>query len=156
MCATNRQINNASGFTLVEISIAVTLVGLLAAIAAPNFIRNRNTAQTNACINNLRAIDYSIQEWALEEKKASDTPVEFADISPYLKSSVLCPAGGTTFADSYTITVVGVQPVCQRVPESHLLPQSESEAPPPDSIPGNSGSGSGHGNGHGNGHHGKP
>lgn len=112
-----------AGFSLVEILVVVCLVGLLAAIAIPNFLRSHRTAQTNLCISNLRAIDYAIQQWAIEQKKAFNSPVQFSDISSYLKNTVACPAGGTTFADSYLISTVGVEPTCQRFPGSHLMPQ---------------------------------
>jgi len=103
--------------------ISVALVGLLAAIAIPNFIRSRTAAQKNVCISNLRTIDHAIQQWALEVKKAANSPVQFSDISGYLRQSVICPSGGATFADSYTISVVSVEPDCQRSPASHFIDQ---------------------------------
>jgi prepilin-type N-terminal cleavage/methylation domain-containing protein len=111
-----------SAFTLVEIMIVVGIIGLLAAIAIPNFIKARTTAQTNACINNLRQIDGAIQQWALEERKTSSSSVTYPDISAYLKNSVICPSGGTAFSDSYTVNTVSDKPLCKRISSAHIVP----------------------------------
>jgi len=114
---------NRAGFTLVEIMIVVAIIGMLAAIAIPNYVRARANSQASACINNLRQIDAAVNQWALENKKVSTSVVTLDDVKPYIKLNSVsaipgCPANGTyntsTVAASPTCTLsVGVTPVHQ-------------------------------------------
>jgi len=110
------------GFTLVEIMIVVAIIGLLASIAIPNFVQTRKAASKNVCISNLQQIEGAIQRWSLDMRKDEGQPVAYSDIRNYLKHAVVCPSGGTSFGDSYTITTVDAAPSCQKQPATHLLP----------------------------------
>ncbi len=107
---------NKKGFTLVEIMIVVAIIGLLAVIAIPNFIKARETAQKNACINNLRIIDGAKEQYAIENHLSTTSSVDSADIGPYIKGGFPgCPASGT-----YTVGNVGTDPTCDVT--GHALP----------------------------------
>jgi len=100
----------------------VAIIGMLAAIAIPNYAKARGEAYKTACINNLHEIDSAVQLWAMEQRKDAGEKVAYADITVYLKNAVVCPSGGTTFEDSYTLTTVDAKPVCLRKPDLHKLP----------------------------------
>ncbi len=110
-----------------EIMIVVAIIGVLASIAIPNFVKARNTAQTQACVTNLRQIEGAINEWALENKKQDSDPVTLENLkgsggsgTSYIKLDSSgnipgCPAGGT-----YSLTTVASPPTCSVA--SHKLP----------------------------------
>jgi len=116
-----KKTSRKQGFTLVEIMIVVAIIGLLAAIAIPNFVQARKTSQTNACINNLRQIDGAKQQWALEDGKNTTDLPQASDLQPYLGrgdsgsvSNVCCPLTRPPVAmGGYTMNTVGIPPVCQ-------------------------------------------
>ena len=99
------------GFTLVEIMIVVLIIGILMAIAVPNFIKARTNSQNNTCIANLRQIESAKEQWAMENHKLStDTPLSTDLVNGatgYMKTYPTCPGGGT-----YTIGNMSTRPAC--------------------------------------------
>lgn len=96
------------GFTLVEIMIVVLIIGMLATIAVPSFMKARENSQTNACINNLRQIDAAKEQLALEDNAAQGAKLIASDVDAFIKGGApTCPGGGT-----YTYNKVGTDPAC--------------------------------------------
>ena len=101
--------NKKMGFTLVEIMIVVAIIGLLAAIAIPSFIKARTNSQTNSCKENLRQIEGAKEQWAMDNGIAQATAINTTGVGSYLKSSRFpsCPANGT-----YTYGAIGTDAAC--------------------------------------------
>lgn len=94
------------------------LLPLMLAIAIPNFVKARATAQKNACVSNLHMINGAKELWALEKKKtATDVPSwdELVGPDKFIKTMPACPAGGT-----YTLNEVKSPPTCSTA--GHGLP----------------------------------
>ena len=113
---------NQQAFTLLEIIIVVSVIGLLAIIAVPRFIKARGGAQKSACVNNLRQIDSAKTMHAMAAQKQSGDSVEPTSLTPYLKKpfeNIIEPASG-----EYQIREVGEIPICT-VGGEHALPGTE-------------------------------
>jgi prepilin-type N-terminal cleavage/methylation domain-containing protein len=82
---------NRAAFTLVEIMIVVAIIGLLAALAIPGFVKARKQAQGRRILNDVRQIDAAIDQWALEKGKTNGTmwTDNLDEIEPYLKRTLV-------------------------------------------------------------------
>ena len=98
-----KQINKRrGGFTLVEIMIVVAIIALLAAIAVPGFLRARKRSQASRIINDLRLIDSAVDQYAIENNKASGFVVTVAEWTKYLKAGTnLAATGKDILGNSY-------------------------------------------------------
>ncbi|MCE9559123.1 MAG: prepilin-type N-terminal cleavage/methylation domain-containing protein [Armatimonadetes bacterium] len=111
-----KNLKKNKGFTLIEIMIVVMIIGILLAIAVPNFVKARDTSRKQSCIASLKQIDSATEQYAMENKLATGATVTSANIAPgYIKVMPTCPAGGT-----YAIGVVGTAPTCTVA--LHVLP----------------------------------
>jgi prepilin-type N-terminal cleavage/methylation domain-containing protein len=102
--------SHRSGFTLLEIMIVVVIIGLIVAMALPNFLKSRTYAQTQICIENLGQIESAKQLWGLENGKLQGDAPSIADlIGPdgYLKKMPVCPGGGV-----YDFQGIGANATC--------------------------------------------
>jgi competence protein ComGC len=101
----------------ISIALALVVIPMMAAIAIPNFVKARDTAQKNICINNLRKIDAAKQQWAMDNNKTADATPTVQDLDRYIPGgmgSLRCPKEGV-----YTINKVNEPPTCS-VPEHQL------------------------------------
>jgi type IV pilus assembly protein PilA len=71
----------AKGFTLIELMIVVAIIGILAAIAIPNFIKFQARSKQSEAKSNLKAI-YTAEKAYLQEKDVYSTDVSKVGFSP--------------------------------------------------------------------------
>src|SRR3954463_5467504 len=69
------------GFTLIELMIVVAIIGILAAIAIPNFIKFQAKSKQSEAKSNLKAL-FTAEKAFFQEKDRYDTGVSFVGFSP--------------------------------------------------------------------------
>jgi prepilin-type N-terminal cleavage/methylation domain-containing protein len=73
------------GFTLVEIMIVVAIIALLAAGAVPYVLRARQRAQATVMLDDLRALDGALDQYAIEDSLPDGFEPNGLALMPYIK-----------------------------------------------------------------------
>ncbi len=100
-----RSLYEQQAFTLVEIMIVVAILGLLAALAVPSFIKVRKESQAKRIVNDARQIDAAIDTWALQVGAADGDAVDLVQAAQYTKSGIINP--NDVLGNPYLIGPVG-------------------------------------------------
>lgn len=99
------------GFTLIELMIVIAIIGVLAAIAVPNFRKIRARAQRKSCYANLRTIHGAVEWYSADENinysVSDDAGFDVLVQLGYLQARPDCPEAG-----SYTAAGGADQAVC--------------------------------------------
>jgi len=74
-----------SAFTLVEIMIVVSIIGLLAVVGIPSFVKARKQAQGRRIMNDIRQMDAAINHWAMDYFKKDGDTIDTTTVATYLK-----------------------------------------------------------------------
>jgi len=87
--------------------IVVLIVGILLAVAVPNFVKARNSGRSKSCISNLRRIDAGKEQYMLDNKMTTAPSAMSSLVPNYVKNTPTCPSGGT-----YSINDATTAPTC--------------------------------------------
>lgn len=112
-------VRNVGGFTLMEILVVVTIIGILAAIAVPSYIHAVEKGKEDACAANVQILLTQVERYRLEhgvpiELKANQTLVEFLREKGYLQGQdIQCPFAAGDNRHHYVLVTEGDRQVVQ-------------------------------------------
>ena len=89
--------NTQKGFTLIELMIVVVIIGILAAIAIPNFIAMQDRAKEGSTKANMHTFQLSAEDFGVQHDGAYGSTADTV--------AMLLPAGGTTFKNPFDRTL---------------------------------------------------
>jgi prepilin-type N-terminal cleavage/methylation domain-containing protein len=93
------RVRKAAAFTLIEVMVVVTLVGMLAGISVPSFVKARDSANLNVIRANLRMIDDVKQQWAVDTRATRTSVPGASDLAAYLRRNEMPkPLVGETYS----------------------------------------------------------
>jgi prepilin-type N-terminal cleavage/methylation domain-containing protein len=113
--------HDEKGFTLIEIMIVVLIIGILLAIAIPNFITARQTSQKKSCLSNLKQIDAAKEQWAMDGNTGTPAWTDIMGTDKYMKGDPAAPCTCPTDGSSYTVNAIGTDPTCPNSALGHVL-----------------------------------